>query len=108
MNKPNHTRDFKVTDYVEEIERFAGHPIIDFVLYNNDKPETELLDIYALEQEFPVTVNLSDLKDAKYQAIGGKYLSRSMKARDKNDKFIKRSLIRHDTNTIAKSIIKLL
>ncbi len=108
VNKPNHTRDFKVTDYVEEIERFAGHPIIDFVLYNNDKPETELLDIYALEQEFPVTVNLSDLKDAKYQAIGGKYLSRSMKARDKNDKFIKRSLIRHDTNTIAKSIIKLL
>jgi len=108
VNKSNHTRGFKVTDYVEEIERFAGHPIIDYVLYNNDKPETELLDKYALEREFPVIVNLSALKNAKYQAIGGKYLSRSMKTRDKNDKFIKRSLIRHDTYTIAKSIIKLL
>ena len=108
VNKPNHTRDFKVTDYVEEIERFASLPIIDYVLYNNDEPEAELLSKYALEQEFPVIVNLSGLKNASYQAIGGKYLSRSMVKRDKNDKFIKRSLIRHDTETIAKSIIKLL
>lgn len=108
VNKPNHTLGFKVTDYVDEVERFAGAKIIDYVFYNTDKPEPELLEIYALDNEFPVIVDKSQFDSVHYKAIGGKFLSRTMKQRDNNDKFIKRSLIRHDTETIAKSIIKLL
>lgn len=108
VNKPNHTLGFKVTDYVAEIERFAGAEVLDYVFYNTDKPEPELLEKYALDNEFPVAADKFQFQSARYQAIGGKFLSRTMKQRDKNDKFIKRSLIRHDTETIAKSIIKLL
>lgn len=108
VNKPNHTLGFKVTDYAEEVERFAGAEILDYVFYNTDKPEPELLEKYALDNEFPVVTDKSQFKTAHYQAVGGKFLSRNMKARDNNDKFIKRSLIRHDIETIAKSIIKLL
>ena len=108
VNKPNHTLGFKVTDYADEIERFAGAEVLDYVFYNTDKPETELLEKYALDNEFPVVADKSQFKTSHYKAVGGKFLSRTMKQRDNNDKFIKRSLIRHDTETIAASLIKLL
>ena len=108
VNKPNHTRDFTVSDYAAEVERFAGFKVLDYMLYNTDKPESKLLAKYALDEEFPVIIDKPKLKVAHYQAIGGKFLSRSMVVRDKNDKLIKRSLIRHDIDTIANSIMKLI
>ncbi len=108
VNKPNHTKGFNVTDYAEEIERVTGEKIIDYVLYNTDEPDAELMAKYALDDELPVIINKQLLRSQKYQAIGGRYLSRAHHTRNKNDKFIKRSLIRHNSKTIAKSIIKLL
>jgi uncharacterized cofD-like protein len=108
VNKPNHTKGFTVTDYAEEIERFAGDKVLDYVLYNTDEPDPRLLAMYALDYELPVIINKSNFRAQSYLAIGGHFLSRAHQARNKDDKLIKRSLIRHDINTIAISLIKLI
>lgn len=108
VNKPNHTRNFAVHDYASEIERFAGNEILDYVLYNTDQPESQLLEKYALEEEYPVRIDSSQLKNVHYKALGGKFLSRAEHQRNKHDIFITRSLIRHDGLAVATSLLELI
>jgi len=108
VNKPNHTRDYSVHDYVQEIERFTRKNLIDYVLYNTDTPSEQWLKRYALDEEFPVRIDKAEFKIARYDAIGGKFLSHAHQTRNRNDKFIKRSLIRHDGELVAKALLKLL
>ena len=107
VNKPNQTREFAVHDYADEVKRFASADILDFVLYNTDSPEPALLEKYALDQEYPVKIDADKLAAAEYEAIGGPFLSRKEHERDAHDIFIKRSLIRHDTEAIAEALLKL-
>lgn len=108
VNKANQTPNFYVHDYVSELERFTLPDIIDFVLYNSDEPEPELLKKYALEGEFPVKIDEMRLEQDYYQAIAGKFLSRGVVQRDASDKFIERSLIRHDTKAASKALLDIL
>ncbi|MDB5175280.1 MAG: hypothetical protein JWM81_138 [Candidatus Saccharibacteria bacterium] len=108
VNKPNHTADFDVNEYVAELERLTTPGIIDAVLYNINVPDEELLSKYALEQEYPVTVMQAAFSGASYQAIGGNYLSTAPIARNQNDTFIRRSLIRHDAEAVANTLVDLL
>ncbi len=107
VNKPNYTRGYAVHDYADEVERFAGQPFLDYVLYNTDHPDPELLEKYALDQEFPVVIDDHALESAHYEAIGDAFLSRTEHVRNPRDTFIKRSLIRHDAEAIAEAIFKL-
>lgn len=107
VNKPNHTQDFTVQDYADEIERFVGQGVLDYVLYNTDAPSPRQLKRYALEGEYPVGVDASALRHATFKPVGGSFLSRTRQARNKNDSFIKRSLIRHDGQAIAKALVNL-
>lgn len=107
VNKPTHTVGYSVNDYVAELERFIGEGTIDMVLYNTDHPSGEILKAYALEGEYPVNVNKDEFKHKSYKAIGGRYLSHQSHARNANDKFIMRSLIRHDAEAIVKQLLKL-
>lgn len=107
INKPNHTAEFAVHDYVEELERVIGKGSIDTVLYNTDKPTVELLHKYALDGEFPVHIDEEILQGATYMSIGGNFLARKGADRDENDTFIHRSLIRHDAYAVADQIVKL-
>jgi len=108
VNKPNHTVGFKVGDYAKEIERFISKGTLDYVLYNTDLPSKELLDKYALDQEFPVGIDSKETKAASYKMIGGNFLSHSHETRNENDSFIKRSLIRHDGQAVAKALLELI
>lgn len=108
VNKSNYTRGYSITDYAAEIERFANGRILDFVLYNTDEPDQDMLDKYALDEEYPVIIDDQAISKAHYQAIGGNFLSRKAQARNKNDIFKERSLIRHDADSIATSILDLL
>ncbi|MBC7707971.1 YvcK family protein [Polaromonas sp.] len=108
VNKPNHTVDFAVHDYASELERFIAPRQLDYVLYNQDKPSPQLLKRYALEQEHPVIVDQYQLEKAHFQAIGGNFLSHKPIARNPNDQFIERSLIRHDARAVVDAISNLL
>jgi uncharacterized cofD-like protein len=105
VNKKNHTASFTVNDYVYELERILGTKGISKVLYNTDTPSEYLLNKYALEGEFPVIIDPEEFKYSDYVAIGGNFLSHERRSRDKNDIFLKRSLIRHDGKAISKAIL---
>lgn len=108
INKPNHTRGFAVHDYAAEIERLIAPCLLDYVLYNTDEPTPAQLKRYALDQEFPVAVDKTALEAAAYRAVGGPFLSHAHRSRDRSDTLIRRSLIRHDGEAIAKNLLKLL
>lgn len=108
VNKPQHTFGYAVHDYVNELERFIGPGAIDYVLYNTDKPPAELLEKYALEGEHLVRVNQRLLaKKPRLIAKPGNFLSRGHHERNPNDTFIHRSLIRHDSDAVARALMRI-
>lgn len=105
VTKPGQTDGFKVHDYASEIERFIGLECIDFVLYSNEQPNAEVLQKYTAEGEHWVGHDLEVMKNKHYQAIGANLLSGEKVEQKASDKLIKRNLIRHDGEKIAKLIL---
>ncbi len=108
VNKPENTAMFKVSDYVAELERFAGKDTIDFVIYNIDPPSEELLVKYARNDEHPVIIDEQTLRQAKYIAKPAKLLSYIGAKQDKNDFLLERSLLRHNSESLANEVQKIL
>jgi uncharacterized cofD-like protein len=105
MNKMEHTAGFMVHDYVEEIERYAGGPVFDYVVYNTTTPPADVLACYQEEGE-PVSYNRQKMAAARYTSVGGDLLSRSLAEVTKGD-LLRRTLIRHDPDRIARRIMQL-
>lgn len=108
VTKPGQTDDFTVADFCAEIERFAGNQL-DYVLYNNDKPQGDLLERYAHKNEFGVAFDTRALEQKHYTAIGGKFISRRpyLPKNGKADPLARsRTLIRHDGDEIARALMK--
>ncbi len=106
VNKPNHTQDFTVVDYTEELERFIGAKRIDTVLYNTDAPDERLMKRYALEGEYPIRTDKKSITGKHFTAIGGAFLRQGNIEQSKNDTRIPRSYIRHDGSAVAKALRK--
>src|SRR5690606_9134285 len=69
---------FLVTDFADEIERLAGRPFLDAVLYNTRQPSGELMQKYAGAGELAVDYDNELLEAAAYQAYGGDLLAGSV------------------------------
>lgn len=109
VTKPGQTDDFKVSDFADEIERFAGVNL-DYVLYNDEQPSKELLSKYAKEGELPVVADKQYLKQRHYKAKGGNFLSGDFVATNtsKGDPIGNtRTFIRHDAEAIARALMKI-
>ncbi len=104
MNKKGRTDNFTVKQHIAEMERHLDANIFDYALYNTENPPLELLEKYALEGDI-VKYGEETLKDTKCIPI--KAFDSELKEVQKGD-FIKRNLIRHDSNKLAKIIIKVL
>lgn len=107
VTKDGHTSGFTVSDHVAEIERFAGANFLDYVLYNDQKP-TELLEArYEEENAYPVHIDLDELQQKHYKAIGGDFLG-DVAEKNKGDTIkVTRGFIRHDTEAVANALIAL-
>ncbi len=106
--KPGQTTDFSVADHAAEIERFAGGPVLDTVLYNDARPPKTLLDKYAQVGELMVPVRQSELAQAHYRAFGRKLIASEAAASQKGDLLAaSRSFIRHDSKALADAIMEL-
>lgn len=109
VTKPGQTDGFEVDDFANEIERLAGAPFLDAVLYNTERPMPELLKKYAKEGEHAVGYTEARLGRAHYAAVGaglvaGKIWQNANAAADAIA--AARTLIRHDPKTAASAIME--
>jgi uncharacterized cofD-like protein len=107
MTQSTQTAGFRVEDFAAELERYAGAPILDFVIYNTARPSKLLLDKYALEGERePVDFDPTTLKQRHYEAVGAPLISRATIKLNPNDR-LQRTLIRHDSDKVARLIMRI-
>jgi uncharacterized cofD-like protein len=105
MNKTEHTGGFKVHDYVQEVERYVGGPVFDYVMFNTTLPPPQVLERYEEEGE-PVGFDCQAMAQAHYTPIGEDLLSRSLAQLTKGDP-LRRTLIRHDSDRLARRLMQL-
>ncbi|MDD4989134.1 MAG: YvcK family protein [Candidatus Pacebacteria bacterium] len=106
MTQPGQTENFSVTDFVDEVEKYAGKDAFDYVVYNDKKPAQELLDTYAKEGEKLVSANKKDFEGKNYKAIGENLVSSKIIPPKEGDK-IHRPLIRHDGDKLTRLLMKI-
>ncbi|MDB5163170.1 MAG: uncharacterized protein JWO54_733 [Candidatus Saccharibacteria bacterium] len=107
VSKQGQTDGFAVSDHAREIERFAGTPFLDYVLYNQEAPTEEIAKRYEEEGGYVTLADTDELSKMRYEAVGGNFLG-SMANDNGADTLIgKRSLIRHDAKAVAKLILDL-
>ncbi|HSW86980.1 MAG TPA: gluconeogenesis factor YvcK family protein [Rhabdochlamydiaceae bacterium] len=99
MNRKGQTTGFKVTNYLEEMNRFIGSDIFDFIIVNNQQPPQELIEVYAEEGD----IVENDLKTERVRLAP---LLGELREDQKKD-FIKRNLIRHDPKKLAQELMKI-
>ena len=112
MSQQGHTDNFVVSDYVNVMEKCIGRPkgkskggVFDVVIYNNKKAPNQLVRKYADEGE-PVVCSAECLK-GDFELIGTNLLSDGLANVPKVD-LLRRTLIRHDPEKLAKTILQLL
>lgn len=109
-NKKNHTENFDVDDYVTSIEEFIGKERINYVIYNTSPPPKVILQRY-IEQEGKNTLVLYNSQknpSRRYKLIQGDFINKSEITINPTDKLSsERSLIRHDSEKLAKHMILL-
>ena len=101
VNKKGHTEGFKLDDYVDSINSFFKKPRIDKVLFNKTKPSKELQAKYQSQGETLIEFEKTDCEVIKADVLSGVVpeYSRSDSVSDM------RSLIRHDSDKLAKEIV---
>lgn len=107
VSKQGQTDGFTVSDHAEEIERFAGGPILDYVLYNQQAPTEEIAKRYEEEGGYVTLADTEKLSNMHYEAVGGNFLGAMATGNSADTLIGKRSLIRHDAKAVAKLILDL-
>lgn len=100
MNRKGQTTGFKVSHYLQELHRYLGEDIFDFILVNNQTPSQELIEVYAEEGDL-VTNDLHD--DSR--VISAPFLGEIREGPKKD--LIHRSLIRHNSKKLAQELMKI-
>ncbi len=104
MNTYGHTDGFTCSRYVEELERLAGMSFIDRVLYNTVPPAPELVARYVDEGE-PVSCVSTATGRVRY--VGADLLADAVAHPAPGDP-LRRTLIRHDPDKLARAVLSLL
>jgi len=102
MTRPGQTFGYSAKNHIRDIEKYLGKHL-DFVIINSGQMPSSALEKYAEDNNFPVK---DDLKDDYFKIIRGDFLSDKETKKVDGD-IITRSLIRHDSNKLAKAIIDL-
>jgi uncharacterized cofD-like protein len=106
VSKQGQTDGFTVSDHAREIERFAGTPFLDYVLYNQQTPTEKIARRYEEEGGFVTLADTEVLSKMHYKAVGGNFLGTMAEGNGADTLIGKRSLIRHDAQAVAKLIFE--
>lgn len=102
VTKFGQTYGFRVSDFVNELEKYIRKPL-DYILVNNTELPKDILEKYHLENSQGVLNNMNeDPRVIETDLLASEEIKRSQ-----ND-IVKRSLIRHDPEKIARVIEGLL
>ncbi|MBX9744526.1 MAG: YvcK family protein, partial [Chlamydiales bacterium] len=99
MNRKGQTTKFKTSHYLQELTRFLGEDVFDYILINCQKPPEDLIDVYAAEGDLVE----NDLDDQR--VVFANLLGRV--AEQPNKDVMKRNLIRHDSKKLAQELVKI-
>ncbi len=103
MIKNGQTNGFKVSDFVNELERYLEGRIT-YVLANNTKPEARIQKLYKKEKAEFVEL---DSKNINAKIISGNLSSKVVFTKSKGD-ILNRSIIRHNAKKLARIIYELI
>jgi uncharacterized cofD-like protein len=107
VTKKGQTEGFTVSDHAQEIERFTGASVLDYIIYNQQQPDEKLAERYEEEGAFLVEADLNKLAKKHYKAIGGNFLGGVATGHKGDILPVTRSLIRHDSKAVVKAIMEL-
>lgn len=102
MTKYGQTSGFTAKKHIEVLEKYLGKNCLDYVLVNSGSIPQEAQKKYGEAKEFIV---YDDLRADYFKIIRSDVLSKN-EIREIPGDFLKRSLIRHDSNKLAKVIME--
>jgi len=107
MTKVGQTEGFKVSDFINEIEKYLGEGSLSYVVVNSKKPSDDLINRYKeVDKVLPVE---DDVRGTYRRAkiIRANILSDYAYDKSSSDD-LKRSLIRHDPDKLAKVLYRII
>lgn len=100
MNRLGQTTGYKVSHNLNEILPFIGADIFDYIIVNHRKPHRRLLEAYSEEGEIVENDMSHDPRVISADLLG------SLANENKKD-LLRRCLIRHDSNKLARELMKI-
>jgi uncharacterized cofD-like protein len=107
MTKRGETDGFGAYDFISELEKYLGPNVIDCIFINTGIPTREMLELYKEEDEHMVSHDVEKFSGKNYRVISGDFISQIVFEKNAIDK-LKRSLLRHDSEKLAKTFLGLL
>lgn len=104
MTKFGQTHNLCATDHVNIMERYIGKKCLDTVVVNTDQVPELILKQYQREKSFPVA---DDLEKANLRVLRAGVLG-DMEIKKVKGDTLKRSLVRHDSEKLARALMSLL
>ncbi len=107
MTKRGESDGFKASDFVKELQKYLGKIKLDLVIVNNQKPSAKWISNYKKEKAEFVEPNIGEIEKLGIRAISAPLISDFVFKRTSGD-VLKRSFLRHDSDKLAKILMKLL
>ncbi len=105
MTKYGQTTSHSAMDHINDLEKYLGKGVLDYVLVNKKIPKKEALEWYMDFEEHPVEDNIVDKN--KYSVVRTNLIKDVIIEKSKSD-LLKRSIIRHDSDRLAKALMEII
>jgi uncharacterized cofD-like protein len=107
MSRPGETFNYKASDFLQDISMYLNPDRLDFIVLNSEtSPSPAVLKKYAQEGQAPVEDDLPDMWHMA-KIVRARLRASHRPQVVKGDK-LTRSMVRHDSELLAKELVKLL
>jgi len=94
--KHGETDGYKLSDFVQAINRYLGNDTLDYVIYNNGRPTRDIIRKYAKEKSYFVRADVKKTREiTKAQMIGDNLVSQT-------------DIARHNPDSLAELVLSLM
>ena len=105
MTKPGQTDGFLAHHFLEAVERYTG-PVFDHLVYNTRHPGQRVVERYAAEGEKVVGWDDAAASGQRWSPVGAPLVSAELGEQQPGDP-LRRTLIRHDGDRLARVLMRL-